>query len=153
MMLAVARNLLLTVVDCRAGHEQQQLLRPLELLEASAAAAVTAAEGSREAAAQKRRTQAVIKSLQPYVAQTGGLQGGSLQSQRQLLRQLRQECQEQLGSCATSIVQDERLQGSAAAQSSVRLQAAIAARLEHKRLLAAAAGVLNSYERQLAAQE
>lgn len=135
-----------------AGQEQQQLLRPLELLEASAAA-VTAAEGSHEAATQKRRTQAVIKSLQPYVAQTGGLQGGSSQSQQALLRQLRQQCQEQLDSCATSIQEDEQLQGSAAAQGSVRLQAAIAVRLEHKRLLATAISVLDSYEKQLTAKE
>jgi hypothetical protein len=152
-MLAVTSVLLLPAVDCcRAGQEQQQLLRPLELLEASAAA-VTATEGSQEAATQKRRTQAVIKSLQPYVAQTGGLQSGSSQSLQQLLRQLRHECQEQLDSCATSIQEDEQLQGSAAAQGSVRLQAAIAARLEHKRLLATAVSVLDRYERQLTAKE
>lgn len=45
-----------------------------------------------------------------------------------------------------------QLQNSAAAQASVRLQTAIAARLEHKLLLAAAVDVLDSYEALLTAE-
>lgn len=44
---------------------------------------------------EKRRAQAVLKSLQPYTAQPGAAQA-DVQQQLQLVQQLCQQCQEQL---------------------------------------------------------
>lgn len=55
---------------------------------------------------EKRRAQAVLKSLQPFTAPLGGMPqantqqqgpaGGQASQQLQLVQQLRQQCQEQL---------------------------------------------------------
>lgn len=52
-------------------------------------------------------------------------------------------------SLPTSIQEDLELQGSPAVQSSVRLQAAVAARLEHKQLLAMTVRILGNCEAML----
>jgi hypothetical protein len=80
--------------------DQQQLLSPGLLVQASAAAA-QAAESRQDTAAQKRRIQAVMKSLQQFVAQpasrpVGSSEAGFRQQQVQLVQHLLQQCQQQL---------------------------------------------------------
>jgi hypothetical protein len=84
---------------------QEQLLSPIQVLDAAVAAAASTPADSQEAATQNRRIQVAIKSLQPYVAQPSmqpaplqgsNSRGAAREQQQQLVQQLRQDCQQQL---------------------------------------------------------
>lgn len=85
------------------ADDQQQLISPGLLMQASAAAAAQAAESGPDTAAQKRRIQAVMKSLQQFVAQpasqpvgSSSSDAGAVEPQGQLVQHLVQQCQEHL---------------------------------------------------------
>lgn len=140
-------------------QQQQQLLSPAALLQAAAAAAAEHVQGDApEAAAQQRRLQAVMKSLQPYVAQPADAgpvqkQGPADSSQQQLylVQVLQQQCQQQAERLPTTVDEDKQLL--CEEQHSSRLQAAVTARLEHKLLLAAALDLLGNYAGQISGSD
>lgn len=108
-------------------------------------------------AADKRRLLATVLSLQAFLRDTGAgaaaaaaapLAGGELQRERQSVAALEAQCHEMLGRMPTSAADDEALLqggGERGQPLGPRVQAAVAARLERKRLLAAAAAALQRY--------
>ena len=120
--------------------------------------AATAAMGDGEAAAAQRRLIASIMSLQPFLrelgraaAGTAGAAGelpplaeGDMARERQSVAALQAQCQALLGRMPTSAAEDEALL-SGRQQLGVRRQAAVAARLESKRLILAAADALQRF--------
>ena len=123
------------------------------------AAAQGAMSDSEEAAAQRRLLASVL-SLQPFLRDTRApadaaaaapmepLEGPQLESERQSVAALLAQCDELLARAPTTLQHDEALlsgqQGDAAALAP-RHAAAVAARLESKRLVAAAADALQRY--------
>jgi hypothetical protein len=121
-------------------------------------AAAAAAMGDSEADAQQRRLLATVMSLQPFLrdlAPSAGsaaaaaaaaqpLADAELQRERQSVAALEAQCQQLLAGMPTSAETDEALLAGAEPLG-VRRRQAVAARLEHKRLLLAAAGALLRY--------
>lgn len=109
--------------------------------------------GDGEAAAAQRRLLASILSLQPFLrdvkssAAAAGLPPlpeSDLARERQSVAALQAQCQALLGRMPTSAAEDEALL-SGGQQLGVRQHAAVAARLESKRLILAAAAALQWY--------
>ena len=122
--------------------------------------AATAAMGDGEAAAAQRRLIASVMSLQPFLRDVGPssvaaaaaaaagaappLAQAELERERQSVAALQAQCQALLGRMPTTAAEDEALLASGE-QLGVRRQAAVAARLEGKRLILAAADALQQY--------
>lgn len=123
--------------------------------------AATAAMGDGEAAAAQRRLIASVMSLQPFLRDVGPSSAAAaaaaaagaapplpqqeLERERRSVAVLQAQCQALLGTTMpTSAAEDEALLASGE-QLGVRRQAAVAARLEAKRLIRAAADALQRY--------
>lgn len=118
-------------------------------------AAGQAAMQDSEEAAQRRRQIAAVLSLQPFLrdlvpaaaaAAAAPLSEAELQQERQSVATLQAQCAELLGRMPTSAAEDEALLAGAGGEPlGVRRRQAVAARLESKLLLAAAAEGLQRY--------
>lgn len=129
------------------------LLSPLGLLDAAGRCCRSVAPSAVDDAAYRRRQQAVLRSLTlAGFVMTNGTDStetsGSplqLQQSQQLAHALAVECRRQLDALPTTLEQDDALLLDVGSALQPRVRAAIAARMERKRLLLAGAELLRAY--------
>eukprot|EP00775_Hariotina_reticulata_P003651 gene3651-3912_t len=149
--VAAGNEVLISYLGSKPDKNNRQLMKDYGFVLPGNTSDLIEFETTEEAAA-KRRQQAVLKSLKPFV-QLGSVSAGMEQqpaAQQQLAQELLSQCQVMTSRFATSLQEDQALlAGARHQQVSGRYGAAVRARVEQKVLLLTAEQLLKAYAKSL----